>query len=801
MAVAKFNWHGTNPNKTFQKENPPVVAWPEMIIFGATKEENEAAYQALLRHGAVCDFKTKVWNDICAKVYDICDDWNINEKYRTSVAWNPFIHDPDRAAWKAMAKKNWPHMDDYEIDEWIDSMWQRYKPGTFTAWDYNALYSLWLAPLGLSEFTVKKGDVVKAEYVLRLVEVINHWTELRPMDVEFVMNSKWNTKNGSVLLPALPIFPSVLSMCFENIDHVILSPGIPFRIRNVMKLEQEKLEVPLLASMSCSSLMNFMTLNMNCKVWDKEILYTMPEVLSSQHGGKVKLVWSRPFPFGFSDCYQQGQDIRLKLSSDLQDMHPLFFFEYGGSIKPQLWNSYPFRTADSFSHVGTAKIRHTARPIPFSAWTGFNSEIKARVDFEGIHMLDMVPERIGIREQINSDVRAARMLGHEQSLHVSRHKHGMTVVQAATLQAEPEEIVYHSELKEQVNAQNAAIKHKDRISVAGKLQMLNHPPEAMKHTGTIQNAEGGGELTFANEQSMDVEEGSFAVEARGMELVFQDTQVLSHTGFFDTREQIRISEDPPLPVEGEGEVHSASSGVLAKEQVLEQAAETAIKTLSYAEILSGLYQVMESEVTAAKTSSMAALYVRRYFHIASEEEVGTTEYGILDRRLRKLMESSNTTITKEKGDLLLRLIRFASGGGTASTVAKAEIVRTLPRHASAKENTVTTGLSAFLDASYVRGDSLKSEPDISFVAEAEIGKSVTSSYAAAKEYITAKSESELQRHPVRPILGGEIAKTGAEAKLMMARIEKILAFEYEETLVAELEEVNAADVERHLIFS
>ena len=38
MAVAKFNWHGTNPNKTFQKENPPVVAWPEMIIFGATKE-------------------------------------------------------------------------------------------------------------------------------------------------------------------------------------------------------------------------------------------------------------------------------------------------------------------------------------------------------------------------------------------------------------------------------------------------------------------------------------------------------------------------------------------------------------------------------------------------------------------------------------------------------------------------------------------------------------------------------------------------------------------------------------------
>ena len=801
MAVAKFNWHGTNPNKTFQKEDPPVVAWPEMIIFGATKEENEAAYQALISRGQVSKFKTKVWNDLCAKVYDICDDWNINEQYRTSVAWNPFIHDPDRDAWKALAKKNWPHMDDYEIDEWVDSMWQRYKPGTFTAWDYNALYSLWLAPLGLSEFTVKKGDEVKAEYILRLVEIINHWTELHPLDVKFAMNADWNTRNGTVLLPSLPIVPSVLAMRFENTEHVILSPGIPFQIRNAMKLGQKELEVPLLSAMACSSLMNFMTMNMSCKVWDKDILYTVPEILSSQHDGKVKLVWSSPFPFGFSDVYQQGQDIHLKLSSDLQDMHPLFFFEYGGSIKTQLWNSYPFRAADSFSYAGSAKIRHTARPIPFATLTGFTSDTKARVDFEGIHMLDMAPGRIGIREQIHSDVRAARMLEHGQSIHVSKYKPGMTVAQAATLQVEPEDIVYHSEPETLIDAPIAAVGHKDRIPVEGNLQMLNHPPEAMEHTGAIQNAGGGGELTFANEQSMDVEEGSFAVREGNMELVFQNTQVLSHTGFLDTKEQIGISEDPPLPVEGEGEIRFASSGVLAREQVLEQAAEAAIETLSSAEILAGLYQVLETEVTAARTSSMAALYVRRYFHIAAEEEVGSIEYGILDKRIRKLMESSNTTTTKEKGDLLLRLIRFAAGGETASTVSEAEVVRTLPRHAEATENTVATGLSAFLDASYVRDDSLKSEPDISFVAEAEIGRSSASGHMEATGSMAAEYESELQKHPVRPMLGGEIAKTGAEAKLMMARIEKILAFEYEETLVAELEEVNAADVERHLILS
>ena len=55
--------------------------------------------------------------------------------------------------------------------------------------------------------------------------------------------------------------------------------------------------------------------------------------------------------------------------------------------------------------------------------------------------------------------------------------------------------------------------------------------------------------------------------------------------------------------------------------------------------------------------------------------------------------------------------------------------------------------------------------------------------------------------PSKTLLGGEIARTGAEAKLMMARTEKILALEYEDTLVTELDEINAADVERHLIFS
>ena len=96
MAVAKFNWHGTNPNKAFVNKKPPMSAWGEMVYFNATKAENEAAYNALVNHGPVSDFKTKVWNDICAKVYDLCDEWQINdvetrlERGIWQFCWMPF---------------------------------------------------------------------------------------------------------------------------------------------------------------------------------------------------------------------------------------------------------------------------------------------------------------------------------------------------------------------------------------------------------------------------------------------------------------------------------------------------------------------------------------------------------------------------------------------------------------------------------------------------------------------------------------------------------------------------------------
>lgn len=801
MAVAKFNWHGTNPNKAFQSKEPPMRAWAELVKFNATKGETEAAYQALINHGKVSDFKTSVWNDICAKVYDICDEWDINETYRTYSVWSPFIHDSNRNAWIAVAKKHWPDWDDYQIDEWVDRMWERWNPGRFSAWDYNVVYSQWLAPLGLSAFTVESGQRIKGEYILKLVDYINHWTELRPLDAVLNLALQWSGKNSSVVLPVLPVSPADLNLSFQIFDQVVINNSIAFMVKNVMALGVEVREIPLLTALSLASLMNFMTLNVQCKVWDKDIIYAALEILSAVYESSVRIRKTGITPLCFLDTFSYSERVHLKLSSDLQAMRPLFFFEIGGNVNAKFGRPYPIRISDSFSYAGTAKLRRTARPIPFSALTRFTSASKARVDFEGIHMLDMTPGVIGIREQIQPEVRAARMLEHEQPIHFSNYKNSMTVVQAATLAAETENVAVHGIPEVLFDAEITANSHRGKAALRQEIQLLDHPPETLEHIGRLGNAAGGGELTFANEESLDVREGTFRISDGNMNLAFQDTQAMAHDGLVDTKERISISQDPPLSIEGSADIGSSASGILDRNRVLEQAAETAIETASYAEIMAGLNKILETEVAAAKTSSVAEMYVRRYFHLSAEEELSSREYGVLDKRIRKLMESSNTTATKETGVLLLRLIRFASGNGAAEVYSEAQAVRAKPKHTAAKENTILTGLSAFLDASYVRGDSLISAPNISVFAQAEVNTSAAGSYLAAQETAGAIYETKLQKMPSKTLLGGEIAKTGAEAKLMMARTEKILALEYEDTLVTELDEINAADVERHLIFS
>ena len=251
MAVAKFNWHGTNPNKSFQNSYPPKSYFKQMCKLNATKEETEAAYNALVNHGKVSDFKVKVWNDICAKAYDLCQEWDIHGNEIKVEVWSPFMHVDDRAAWIALAQKTWG-WSEWEAEEWTDNnLYPTWKPGVFQAEYYNVLYGSWLLPVGLQKFQVRKGQPVKGEYILRLVEIINHWTELSPMDVRLNVSFDWLKQNTAVVLPYTPINPDCLEMYFTLRDGTRLDDSIQFHITLDLNMLMENVRIVELTSCPC----------------------------------------------------------------------------------------------------------------------------------------------------------------------------------------------------------------------------------------------------------------------------------------------------------------------------------------------------------------------------------------------------------------------------------------------------------------------------------------------------------------------------------------------------------------------
>lgn len=785
MAIPKWSWTDTNPYI-----NHPGIYSP-YIKFGASAEETQKAYQALINKGPTSDFSYMVWNDLCAKISDLNKDWQ-TEYYFGNIP--PFV-------WmKSPRREDYPDGETYVYEQTrTDGTWGRITHQMMNKMAKGLIPTAippWTQRLGRD--TIQAGDICYADYFLWIVDTVNHWCDLVPMWWSITGVFTFGYQGKVEVWLVLP-FSFQLDALFDSRSNIQPGDGIQALVFVEWKLGVDA-NVVLYQPVYVIGLMNFMTLDIQCKVWDKEIIYVIPQLLEGRMGDDIRLVQREILPFHISDRFQHGQDFHLKLSSDLQAMCPRLHADYYGTAGLQLTSPFPLLFHDSFSHSGTVKVRRTARPVPIAAWTPFQSDARIRVEFEGINMLEMEPGALRVQGHITHDVDTSRISEQKRKLCVYAQSFDITDTDAVSMEPDAEQIVIHRVPEELKVGVASPVSHRERVKTKKEISLLSNAPSSMGHTGAMQKVRGGGELSFANEESLTVRSGAIGVTDGGIDLAFQDTQAMDFDGKLGTQEQIGISEDPPLPMEGEATVSTECSGRIDRDQVLEHAADATIQTLSLAEIQFNMNKILETESVAARTSSIAAMYVRRYFHLVSEEELSSREYGILDKRIRRLMESSNTTATKEKGELLLRLIRFASGGGTALATSEAEAVRTLPRHTVSMKNYVMTGVNAFLDAGYVRGDSLVAEPTISVVTDVGLSRSEIGGFLSTAEKIAAIVESELQRAPTRSLFGGEIAQTGSDAKLVMARSKLVLALEYEETLVMDLEEVNAADAERHLVF-
>ena len=70
MELEKFDWNKANHAKQFDNGTIDVNYAPEeLIVHDASAQDTQKAYNALVNHGLVSDFKVEVWNDIIGKMY------------------------------------------------------------------------------------------------------------------------------------------------------------------------------------------------------------------------------------------------------------------------------------------------------------------------------------------------------------------------------------------------------------------------------------------------------------------------------------------------------------------------------------------------------------------------------------------------------------------------------------------------------------------------------------------------------------------------------------------------------------
>ena len=163
------------------------------------------------------------------------------------------------------------------------------------------------------------------------------------------------------------------------------------------------------------------------------------------------------------------------------------------------------------------------------------------------------------------------------------------------------------------------------------------------------------------------------------------------------------------------------------------------------------------------------------------------------------MESGVSTQTQVQASLLLSLIRFAESSQNIVRIsAHSDAISRLPKKLQGKTQYITAETDAFIDASYIRGDSLLADAMIRITTDVMPETINSGTYLVSLAIVQILTETALWKIPSTPVEGNALAATGSEAGVVLARSTLILASVHEEKLVSAQEELYAADFERTL---
>ena len=307
-------------------------------------------------------------------------------------------------------------------------------------------------------------------------------------------------------------------------------------------------------------------------------------------------------------------------------------------------------------------------------------------------------------------------------------------------------------------------------------------------------------MSFANELSFVMRDGAVALREDDIQLDFRETAVLDIHDTYDTQETIVLGDAPPLEIgESEYEIRTLEAAQLERDRVVEAAADAVIQSLQSGEVSFGLNANLETEIVAAKITAAAVMERNRQATMGAEVEVATLESAIAERVLRKLMESGVSTETQVRANLILSMIRFAQSSSIVQVTSASEAVSRSPKRIQGKTQYISAETDAFIDASYIRGDSLIADAMIQIATDVMPETINSGTYLISLVIVQILTETALGKIPSTPVEGNALAATGSEAGVVLARSILILVSAHEEKLVIEEEELYAADFERTLI--
>lgn len=802
MDLEKFEWHKANHAKWFDTKTIAASDAPkELVVHDATAEDTQKAYNALVNHGKVSDFKVEVWNDIIGKIYDIAevlDPKDVIRRFKSTIIG---MSTPDRQKWIDYAHEHFPQLDtEEEIEEWLGIMWDRYKPGVMRKLNYNNAAHNCLPDMFGSLPVVNSGDDLKGEYILALVDVINKWIDINPIPGIIFLDAVLDG-NVHILIPVCtPLDLKTLSSIHNADIRFLMIQSTQARIRIDFKLLMESLRIAQLRSLPFSSVINFMLLKMSVNVLDKWPIYFDINA-AFIHQANVKVSKLSRLLFGFSDNFQYSCSANCMYSGSLSFRLKTLDGKLVIQAISDMSDSLSFGLRVLFNH-DTSRIRvRTRRPLPLSIVDEYVSGSKVRVEHEGIETIEHVPERLGFIDGL--------------TLHkaISKNLEKTDVLSLVERQVElSENRSFHMEHTEQLSVSgteqlNVAsaqyVDHKGHTKLEGDTAFDASDPLPLAVNNRTLKTRDFFEVGFANEQSFKARDGKLKTNRESITLDFSPQINLLHEGIFDTSETMFLEHTYGTGMEADVSFTSASSSRLESNRTKELEGESVIGSVYLAELLFGLNAYLESEINGFITAYEASMYKYHIQGIAGVEQfIRTLDASILSKVMDKVIAGQAVTATEIRSLLLARLMRFLVSNQNVSTVnSDAQGTAAHPRIMNPKAIPVESSLDVFLDASYVgRDEALVGDGRIGFDLNVEpVVMTPAESFRSALK-IEHETSVSLEETLSKRQEGTAISSSTSEASCTLARVSLTWAMDLEEVLVSDKDNIKVNEVERSLYF-